>query len=75
MVVLYLSKQPSKDDSQVGLTEHEVMLLQRMGGDVHTDPLKTLHLTINTDCCYTYFKLIVTVVHTRKLLYHRGYRS
>ena len=26
------------------------------------------HLTIYIDSCYTYFKLIVTVVHTRKLL-------
>ena len=50
-MALYLSKQPSKNDSQAETTEHEVMLLQRMGG-VHTDPLKTLHLTISTDSCY-----------------------
>ena len=74
-MALYASKQPTKNDSQVEKTEHEVVLLQRMGGGVYTDPLKTLHLTINTDSCYTYSKLIVTVVHTRKLLYHRGYKS
>ena len=28
------------------------MLLQRMRGCVHTDPLKTLHLTIITDSRY-----------------------
>ena len=70
-MALYPSKQPSKNDSQVEMTEHEVMLLQRMGG-VHTDPLKTIHLTINTDSHYTYSKLIMTVVHRRKLLYHKS---
>ena len=39
-MALYPSKQPSKNDSQAEMTEHEVMLLQRMGGCVHTDPLK-----------------------------------
>ena len=63
-MALYPSKQPSKNDSQVEMTEHEVMLLQRMGG-VHMDPLKTLHLTINTDSHYTYFKLVMTIVHMR----------
>ena len=41
-------------------------------GVVHTDPLKTLHLTINTDSHYTYSKLVMTVVHMRKLLYPRS---
>ena len=71
-MALYPSKQPSKNNSQVEMTEHEVMLLQRMGGGVHTYPLKALHLTINTYSHYTYSKLIMTDVHTRKLLYHRS---
>ena len=33
----YPSKQQSKNDSQVKMTEHEVVLLQRMGVCVHTD--------------------------------------
>ena len=70
-MALYPSKQPSKNDSQAEMTEHKVMLLQRMGG-VHTDPLKTIHLTINIDSHYTYSKLVMMVVHTRKLLYHRS---
>ena len=70
-IALYPSKQPNKNDSQAEMTEHEAMLLQRIGG-VHTDPLKTLHLTINTNSCYTYSKLVMTVVHTRKLLCHRS---
>ena len=51
-MALYPSKQLSKNDSQVETTEHEVMLLQRMEGGVHTDLLKTLHLTIITDGHY-----------------------
>ena len=31
-MALYPSKQPSKNDSQAETTEHEVVLLQRMGG-------------------------------------------
>ena len=31
-MALYPSKQPSKNDSQKEKTEHEVMLLQRIGG-------------------------------------------
>ena len=46
--------------------------LQRMGV-VHTDPLKqTIHLTINIDSHQTHSKLIMTVVHMRKLLYHKS---
>ena len=42
-------------------------------GDVYTDPLKqTIHLTINRDSRQTHFKLIMTVVHMRKLLYHKS---
>ena len=70
-IALYPSKQPSKPDSLAETTGHKVMLLQKMGG-VHMDPLKTLCMTINTDSLYTYSKLIMTVVHMRKLLYHRS---
>ena len=38
-MALYPSRQLSKIDSQVEMTEHEVMLLQRMGG-VHIEPPK-----------------------------------
>ena len=58
--------------SQAEMTEHEVMLFKRKWG-VYIRPLRnTPHLTIYTDSCYTYFKLIVTVVHTRKLLYKQS---
>ena len=40
---------------------------------VHMDPLKqTIHLTINRDSHQTHSKLIMTVVHTRQLLYHKS---
>ena len=66
------SKQSSKSDSQPEKTEHEVVLPLRMGG-VHTDPLKqTIHPTINRDSHQTHFKLIMTVGHMRKLLYHKS---
>ena len=35
-MALYPSKQPSKNDSQTEMTEHEVMLLQRMGVYIQT---------------------------------------
>ena len=35
-------------------------------------PPKTILFTINTDSHYTYSKLIMTVVHMRKLLYHKS---
>ena len=35
-----LQSSQAKNDSQTEMTEHKVMLLQRMGGGVHTDPLK-----------------------------------
>ena len=55
--------------SQAETTEHKVMLYKIKWG-VYIIPLRnTPHLTIYIDSCYTYFKLIVTVVHTRKLLY------
>ena len=51
------------------MTEDEVMLYKIKWG-VYIIPLRnTPHLTIYIDSCYTYFKLIVTVLHTRKLLY------
>ena len=37
-MALYPSKQPSKNDSQAETTEHEVMLLQRMGGCTYGPP-------------------------------------
>ena len=43
--------------------------LKEKGGCTYRPLRNTPHLTIYTDSCYTYFKLIVTVVHTRKLLY------
>ena len=61
--------------SQAETTEDEVLLFKRKRG-VHRGtyrPLKIPHflftLTIYTDNCYTFFKLIKTVVHTRKLPY------
>ena len=58
--------------SQAETTEHKVVLFKRKRGATYR-PLKIPHflftLTIYTDSCYTYFELIVTVVHTRKLLY------
>ena len=39
-MALYPSKQPSKNDTLPEKTEHKVVLLQRMGGCVYTDPLK-----------------------------------
>ena len=74
-MALYPSKQPSKNDSQTETMEHKVMLFQRMGGRCTYRPPKTIHLTINTDSRYTYPKLIMTVVHMRKLLYHKKLRT
>ena len=55
--------------SQVEMTELKVMLYKIKWG-VYIIPLRnTPHLTIYINSCYTYLKLIVTVVHTRKLLY------
>ena len=55
--------------SQAEMTEQEVVLYEIKWG-VYIRPLtNTPHLTIYTDSCYTYFKLIVTVIHTRKPLY------
>ena len=56
--------------SQAEMTEHEVVLFKRKGGCTYRPLRNTPHLTIYTDSCYTYFELIVTVVHTRKLLYY-----
>ena len=57
-------------NSQAERTEHKVMLFKRKRGRGTYTPLRnTPHLTIYTDSCYTYFGLIATVVHTRKLLY------
>ena len=53
--------------SKAEMTEHEVMLLERKRG-VHIPLRNTPLLTITTDSWYTYFELIVMVVHTRKLL-------
>ena len=39
-MALYPSKKLSKNDSQVEMTEHEVVLLQRMGVCVHIEPPK-----------------------------------
>ena len=51
------------------MTEHEVVLFKIKGGGYTCRPLgNTPHLTIYIDSCYTYYKVIVTVVHTRKLL-------
>ena len=50
-MALYPSKQLSKNDSQVEMSEHEVMLLQRIGVCTYR-PLKTLHLTFITDSRY-----------------------
>ena len=51
------------------MTEHKVVFYKIKWG-VYIRPLRnTPHLTIYIDSCYTYLKLIVTVVHTRKLLY------
>ena len=58
--------------SQARMTEHEVMLYKIKWG-VYIRPLRnTPHLIICIDSCYTFFKLIVTVVHTRKLLYKQS---
>ena len=54
--------------SQTETTEHEVMLFKRKGGYTYRPLGNTPHLTIYIDSCYTYCKLIVTVVHTKKLL-------
>ena len=60
--------------SQAEMTEHKVMLYKIEQG-VYIRPLRnTPHLTIYIDSCYTYFKLIVTVVHTRKCLYKRSWK-
>ena len=61
--------------SQTKMTEHEVMLLKRKRGDTYRPLRNTPLLTTITDSWYTYFELIVTVllivtvVHTRKLLW------
>ena len=64
-MALYPSKQP-----RLGMTEHEAMLLKRKRV-VYMRPLRnTPHVDYLLQIvCYTYFKLIVTDVHTRKLLY------
>ena len=54
--------------SQAEMTEHEVVLLERKRGGTHIPLRNTPLFTITTDSWYTYFELIVTVVHTRKLL-------
>ena len=53
--------------SQAEMTEHEVVLLARKR-EIHRPLRNTPLLTITTDSWYTYFELIVIVVHTRKLL-------
>ena len=55
--------------SQAEMTEHKVVLFKRKRWGAYRPLRNTPHLTIYTDSCYTYFGLIVTVVHTRKLLY------
>ena len=54
--------------SQTEMTGHEVMLLKEKGGDTYIPLGNTPLLTITTVSWYTYFELIVTIVHTRKLL-------
>ena len=54
--------------SQAEMTEHEVMLLKRKRGGIYVPLGNTPLLTVTTDSWYTCFVLIVTVVHTRKLL-------
>ena len=58
--------------SQVEMTGHKVVLYKIKWG-VYIRPLtNTPHLTIYIDSRYTYFKLIVTVVHTSKPLYKQS---
>ena len=64
-----------RNDSQLEKQSMRSCSFKEWGVCVDTDPLKTLHLTINTDSRYIYSKLIMTVVHTMKLLYYRSYRS